>query len=146
MTLSLTNAEALTCCDVIVDSADTGAVAPNPVLRIYNGTPPANVDTALSGNTLLAELAMSNPAFGDAADAAPGAIATAGAISPDTDADVTGTASFFRIMDRQASPVPRIQGAVTATGGGGELELNSIEIQSGAKVEVTSLTVTMPEA
>lgn len=31
------------------------AIGASPILRIYNGTPPANEGSALSGNTLLAE-------------------------------------------------------------------------------------------
>lgn len=144
MTISIANTSALSCCNAIVDAVDVGTTNPSATLVIYSGTPPANVDTALSGNTILAELAMSSPAFGAAADATPGATATASAITDDSSANATGTASFFRILDRDETP--KIQGAVTATGGGGELEINSVAISSGAAVTITSLTVTMPEA
>lgn len=144
MTLSITNAQAIECCDNVVDSCDLGSTDANADLRIYSGTAPANVDASLSGNTLLAQLEMSNPSFGAAVDVTPGARATANAISDDTSADATGTATFFRILDR--NNVPRIQGTVTGTGGGGDMEFNSTSIQSGATVRVTSLTVTMPEA
>jgi hypothetical protein len=144
MTLSIANAQAIQACDVIVDACDLGTTNASATLTIYSGTPPANVDASLSGNTVLAQLAMSNPAFGGAADISPGARATASTITDDSSANATGTASFFRILDRDN--VPRIQGTVTATGGGGELELKSVSINSGVIVEVTSLTVTMPEA
>lgn len=146
MSLGISNTEAITMCDAAVDSVDTDTAQSNPVLRIYDGTPPTQVDDALSGNTLLAELDMSNPAFGGAVDASPGATATANAISDDTAANATGTATFFRIFDRQTVRKARLQGDVTATGGGGELELNSVNIQINARVEISSLTATMPES
>lgn len=144
MTISISNAQAIECCDDVVDSCDLGSTDPQANIAIYDGTPPANVDTGLSGNTLLAELEMSNPAFGGAVDISPGARATANAISDDTSANATGTASFFRILDR--NNVPRVQGTVTAGGGGGDITFNSIAFQSGATVSISSLTITMPEA
>lgn len=140
MTLSIANAQAITCCDAIVDSVDAGA-GPG-ILRIYSGTVPANVDTALGAQVILAELTMSDPAFGAAVDANPGATATADPIADDVSANATGTASFFRIFD--SNGVARIQG--TCGTSGAELILNSVAIQAGALVEVLSLTVTMPEA
>lgn len=143
MTASIPNTSAIAMCDDAVDPADSGSTNPNAKLRIYSGSVPSLCDDGPGAGTLLAELDMSNPAFGNAADAGPGATATAAAISDDTDADDTGTASFFFIVDRDENEV--LLGEVGATGSGKELELNSTAIQAGAKVEVTSLTVTMPE-
>lgn len=140
MTLSIANAQAIQCCDAIVDSVDAGA-GPG-VLRIYSGSVPANVDTALGAQVLLSENTMSDPAFGAAADANPGATATANAIIDDTAANATGNASFFRIFD--SNGVARIQGTVGTSGA--SLIINSVAIQANAKVEILSLTVTVPEA
>lgn len=137
MTYSISNAAAIAACDAVVDLVDVGAGS-NGTLRIYDGTEPTNVDTALSGNTVLAELAMSATAFGAAADGAPGGIATANSISDDTSANATGTATFFRIFDKDDTAV--IQGAV-----GTELTLNSTAIQSGATVSISALTFNFPE-
>lgn len=63
-------------------------------LRLYSGTKPASADTALSGNTLLAELRFGATAFA----ASSGGVATANSITPDSAADATGTASFFRAL------------------------------------------------
>ena len=46
--------------------AVTAAIGTNGIIRIYAGTPPANVGTALSSNPQLAELACSS-AFAAAA-------------------------------------------------------------------------------
>jgi len=140
--VSVANTSALTMADASVDAVDIGSTNPQGTLVIYDGTPPTNVDTALSGNTVLAQLDMANPAFGAAADAAPGGTATANAITDDTSADATGTASFYRILDRDNTPV--LQGTVGTSGA--ELNLNSVSIQSGATVSITSFTITMPEA
>lgn len=141
MTLSINNAQAIQGCDAFVDACDLGSTNAQATLVIYSGTPPTYADNALSGNTVLAQLSMSNPAFGSAVDINPHARATASAISDDTAADATGTASFFRILDR--NNVSRIQGSVGTSGA--ELNLNSVAIQVNALVKVTSLTVTMPE-
>lgn len=152
MTLSIDNASAIEACDAIVDNVDNGTTNAQGTLIIYDdgnsgASIPSLVDDALPGGAVvLAQLDMSNPAFGNAADATPGATATANAISDDTAADATGTAYFFRIVDRDNTPI--IQGLVRASAdpdNGEELVLNSKEIQTNARVEVTSLTVTMPE-
>ena len=141
MTLSIANTSAISACDAIVDACDAGTTNPQATLVIYDGTPPTLNDDALSGNNVLAQLDMSNPSFGNAADAAPGATATANAITDDTAADATGVASFFRILDRDS--VSKVQGSVGTSGA--ELNMNSVNIQVNATVEVTSLTITMPE-
>lgn len=141
MASSISNVAARAACDAVVDLVDGGAGA--GLLRIYSGTIPTDADTALGAQVLLAELTMSDPAFGAAADANPGGRATASAITGDTSANATGTASFYRMVD--SNGVTIVQGSVTATGGGGDLQLNSVAIQSGAAVTVTSFTLTMPE-
>lgn len=141
MTLSINNLQAIQACDVFVDACDLGSGVAQATLVVYSGTPPTFADVGLSGNTVLAQLSMTNPAFGAAADINPHARATAATISDDTAADATGTATFFRILDRNG--VSRIQGSVGTSGA--ELNLNSVAIQINALVRVTSLTVTMPE-
>lgn len=143
MAVSIANAQAITMLDNLVDSCDLGSTDPNATLVIYSGTAPQSPDAALSGNTVLAELEMTNPAFGAAADVNPHAEAAANAISNDTSANATGTASFFRILDRNNTP--RIQGSVTATGGGGDLELVTVSILATQPVQITSLVMRMRE-
>ncbi len=143
MTLFITNAQAIVACDGFVDSADTGTTNPGARILIYAGSIPADADAALGGATLLATLNMTaTTAFGAAVDAGPGAISTAAAISPDTDADATGTAAFFRITDRDNLAI--CQGGVGTSGE--QLNLNTVAIQINAEVSITSMTVTMPES
>jgi hypothetical protein len=138
---SSTNAGTRAALDAIVDLCDAGAAAAK--LRIYSGTVPTDADTALGAQVLLAELTMSDPAFGAAADANPGASASANAISDDTAADATGTASFARIVDSDGNVV--LQLTVSATGGGGELQLNTTSLVANATVRVTALNITHPD-
>jgi hypothetical protein len=107
-------------------------------LRIYSGTAPANADTALSGNTLLAELTLGATAFG----AASAGVVTANAITADSSADATGTPTFFRLFQSNGTSVV-YQG--TAGASGQELNLTGLssgQIVAGGSVSVSSLTIT----
>lgn len=107
-------------------------------LRLYSGTEPATPETALSGNTLLAQLTFGNPAFGSAASG----VATSNAITADSSADASGTATFFRCLKSDGTTVV-YQGTVGTSGA--DLNLNSVAISSGAAVAISSLTVTLPQ-
>ncbi|MFQ5347363.1 MAG: hypothetical protein ACE5ED_05920 [Rhodothalassiaceae bacterium] len=124
--------------DAAVGLIDAGAAAGH--LKVYAGTKPASPNVALTTQTLLADLVFSAPAFGTT-DAS--GVATANAITADASADASGTASFFRIEDSNGVVV--FQGDVTATGGGGDLELATTTITAGVQVSISSLTITVPE-
>lgn len=125
--------------DAGVGLIDAGTAAGK--IKIYSGTKPASVNDVVSGDSLLlAELTMNDPAFG--ATGTDG-VATAGAITGDSSADNTGDAAYFRVEDSNGTAI--FQGDVTATGGGGDLELSSVSIQAGVEVNMTSFTVTVPE-
>jgi len=113
------------------------------VIRFYSGTPPADADTALSGNTLLAELTLSDPSFATATDNAPGALITLDVtpIPEDTSANATGTASFARIFESGGVCIVQL----TAGTSGTEIILNSAAIQAGASVQITAGTILVPE-
>jgi hypothetical protein len=104
-------------------------------LRIYDGTQAATADTALGAQVQLAELTFGNPAFG----ASVAGVATANAITGDTSADASGTATWFRALKSDGSTVI-FDGSVGTSGA--NLNLNSVAISSGAAVSVTSLTYT----
>jgi hypothetical protein len=130
---SITNANRARAADAVCARANSGS------LRIYSGTMPTTADTALSGNTLLSTLPMAATAFG-AANTSTG-VATAAAITSDTNAAATGTATFFRVLETGGTVVV-FQGTVTVTGGGGELQLSSTSIVATGTVSVTGLTYT----
>jgi hypothetical protein len=112
-------------CNALVDLADAGAGAAH--LKIYD-----------SGDVLLADLTMSDPAFGAAA----AGVATASAITDDSSANATGTADYFTIEDSDSNEV--LRGSVGTSGE--DLNLNTTSITAGGTVSVSSLTVTMPAA
>jgi hypothetical protein len=116
-------------------TTDIGA---SGLLRIYDGTPPASVNDALSGNTLLAELALS-------ATFAPGAssgLLVANAITSDSSANATGTATFFRLTTSGGTAI--VQGSVGTVSG--DCIINTISIVSGATVSALSLQFQAPNA
>lgn len=118
--------------DAIAATANSGS------LRIYSGTPPADADAALSGNTLLAQLTLGSTAFG----AASSGVVTANAITADSSADATGTPTFFRILASNGTTVI-YQG--TAGASGQELNLSDLssgQIVAGGSVSISSLTIT----
>lgn len=106
------------------------------LLRIYDGTRPATGGTA---TTLLAELTC-NVTF---APAASSGVLTLNAISNDTSANATGTATWFRIV--QSNGTTHVMDGNVGTSGS-DLNLNSTSIVAGGTVSVTSFTITAGNA
>lgn len=134
---SITSAVAAAMQVALAAAADAGTAA---VVNIYDGTPPADANAALSSNNLLAQLTCSSTMFTATTTANP-SVLTAGTISSDASADSTGTASFFRILTQSAGTVIA-QG--TAGVGSYDLALNTVSITSGSTVSITSATVSLP--
>lgn len=113
------------------------ALAANGYLRVYSGTKPANPQTAITSQTLLAELRFGSTAFG----AASAGVATANAITSDSSADADGTASWARILKSDGTTV-LWDCDVTATGGGGDITFATVSFVAAAVIAITSLTYT----
>jgi hypothetical protein len=107
----------------------------NGYLRIYGGVQPADADTALDGQTLLAELRFGATAF----DPAVLGVALANAITADPDANATGAATWFRALESDGATVG-FDGSVGVADC--DLNMNSTAIQIHAEVRVTSLAYT----
>lgn len=108
---------------------------------VNTGTTDAGGDFVIiesAGPTDLVSIILQDPAFGAAAA---GVITLAGTPLSNT-AGATGTADTFEIRNRDNAVV--IDGTVTATGGGGDVEIDNTSIASGQTVELTSLTWTAP--
>lgn len=110
------------------------AVGASGLLRIYSGTQPTDPDTALAGNTLLAELACS----ATFAPSASGGVLTVNTITDDTSANNTGTATWGTFTTSGGTRLVDFS-VGTATS---DLILNTTSIVSGATVSVTSFTIT----
>jgi hypothetical protein len=122
-------------CDGVVDLLDAGSGA--GTLKLYTGSQPASAGDAPSG-TLLATITLSDPAFGAAASG----VATLAGTPLSGTGVAAGTAGWARLADSAGNTV--FDGAVTATGGGGQVELATTTISVGVTVQITSGTVTMP--
>lgn len=109
----------------------TTAVGASGLLRIYDGSRPA---TGGAATTLLAELTC-NATF---APAASGGVLTLNAITQDSSANASGTATWFRITTSGGTAV--IDGSVGTSGS--DLNLTTTSIVSGQPVSVTSFVIT----
>jgi hypothetical protein len=101
--------------------------------RVNAGASAGTLEFQTSGDVEVATLTFSDPAFGAAA----AGVITANAIT--TDASATGgTIAKARFKDSDSLEV--LACSVTSTGGGGDIELNSVIVSAGQSVSVTSLT------
>lgn len=105
-------------------------------LRIYSGTQPVGPDTALSGQTKLAELRFNATAV--AADT--NGVMTFNAITDDAAADATGTAAWFRALESDGV-TPICDGTVGTADA--NLVLGTVSITANAVVSVTSCVITV---
>lgn len=117
--------------DVIESTIGTSAI-----LRIRTGAAPADCATADSG-TVLATLTLPSDWM---AAASSGSKALAGTWQ-DASADATGTAEHFRVYDSGGSTC-HMQGTITATSGGGDMELDNTSLASGQQFTVSTFTLT----
>jgi hypothetical protein len=106
------------------------------ILRIRTGAAPANCGTADSG-TVLAEMTLPSDWM---AAASSGSKAKAGTWQ-EISANAAGTAEHFRIYD-SGGTVCGLQGTVTATSSGGDMELDNTSIATGQQVTITSFSLT----
>ena len=116
------------------------ALLANGYLRLYSTGQPANADTALSGQTMLAELRFSVTA----APAASAGVITFNAITSAT-AAASNTATWFRCLKSDGTTVV-FDGTVDVAGNTPNLSLNSVVISAGATVSVSSFTHTVAKA
>lgn len=111
-------------------------IGTSAVLKIRTGSVPANCAAADSG-TVLATLTLPSDWM---AAASSGSKAKSGTWE-DTSADATGTAAHFRLYASDGTTC-HAQGTVTATGGGGDMEVDNTSFASGQAFTVTTFTLT----
>lgn len=120
-----------------LDAIETN-VGVSPKLRIYSGGMPANTGTAASG-TLLVEIDLPSDWM---AAAASGTKTKSGTWTTGVGgAANAGTAGYFRLLNTAGSTT-FMQGTITATGGGGDMTLDSISITAGQSVTINTFTLT----
>jgi hypothetical protein len=118
-----------------LDAIET-TVGTSAIIRIRTGAAPANCGTVDSG-TILAELTLPSDWM---ANASGGTKALAGSWQ-DLSANNTGTAAHFRLYD-SAGTTCHLQGTVTATGGGGDMEVSSTSFTAGQSFTINTFTLT----
>jgi len=112
-------------CSNVLTKLDTGAGGAGKIIM------------QTSGAVTVATLNLSATSFG----AASSGTATAAAIASDTNA-VGGTIAKASFQDHASLEI--FNCSVTATGGGGDITLNSVVVSAGQTVTITSLTYSAP--
>lgn len=131
--LRLATAIKTACITPLKTAIDAGGAAAG--IKIYSGTQPATVADAPTGsNLILAELVFSYPC----GTVATGTL-TMGAITQDAAANNSGLARWARIFDSTGAAVADVD--VSTTGGGGTLQLNTVNIVAGGPVLITAFTI-----
>lgn len=118
-----------------LDAIET-AVGVSAILEIRSGAVPANCAAARTGTV---GVTMNLPA--DYMNAASGGTKTKLGTWEDTLADASITAGYFTLYASNGTTV-HAQGTVTATGGGGDLQLTTTTIVVNQPVTVTTFTIT----
>ena len=119
----------------IRDAIDAGSGA--GTIKIYSSPMPTLPSDAITAQTLLGTLTFSDPS-----GATPtGGVFTASAITQDSSADASGTASWARIADSTGATVVDVD--ITATGLGGAMQMNTTSVVIGGPILITALTVSL---
>lgn len=118
-----------------LDAIET-TIGASAVLKIRTGSVPANCATADSG-TVLATLSLPSDWM---AAASSGSKSKSGTWQ-DSSADAPGTAAHFRLYASDGTTC-HLQGTVTVTGGGGDMEVDNTSFASGQSFTVTTFTLT----
>lgn len=132
--------------NALLDGTDVTNIFDSGELHIYSGSQPADADSTEGSGTILAKVVL--PTTGSfAASASSGSLAKAGTWE-DTSADASGTAAWFRLYDSAittgaSTTAIRIDGDVTATSGGGDLELTTTSITSGDAITIDTFTLSI---
>ena len=122
-----------------LDAIET-AISTSPIMRMYNGSLPANCAAALSGNTLLVEGTL--PAdWMNAASSGSKTRSGTWSLAGQSGAGAGTTATIFRIYASDGVTCV-MQGTVTVSGGGGDLTLDNASISSASTVTVNTFTLT----
>jgi hypothetical protein len=133
--LHLSTATRNAACNAVVDAIDEGTGA--GTISIYTDPVADDANSAVPATaTLLATLTFSDPAFAGS-DAG---IALANAITSDTSADNTGTASWARIKDSSGNVIMDCDVETSAS----TIVLNTVSIVAGVTVAITAGSITMP--
>jgi len=103
-------------------------------IRVYDGTRPANADTAVSTQTLLVTFTMANPAGTVTSGVFTGTNPAAAMVA------ASGTAVWARMVDSSAGTV--FDADVGAPSSGSLIEIDNVTLASGGYCTITSFMLT----
>ena len=116
-----------------IDAGDSAGV-----VDVYANTRPTDAATAVGSQTLLGTLTFSDPC-----GTVSGNTLTMSAITQDSAADATGTATWARISSVNSSVKTTVMDIdITATGGGGTMQMNTTNIIVGGPILISSFVMT----
>lgn len=115
-----------------LDGGSSGAT-----IKIYTGTMPTTPETGIGAQVLLGTCTCSDPAAVES-----GGTLTFSAITNDSSADATGTATWARYAD--SSGTACFDGNVGTVGSGAWIEMVTTSIVAGGPIAFTSGTITLP--
>ena len=118
-----------------LDAIET-AIGASPIMKLRSGSAPANCAAARQG-TVLATINLPS----DWLSAASSGSKSKSGTWEDTSADSAGTIGHYEIMDSTDTTCHE-QGTVTATSGGGDMEVDNTSVASGQTITITSYTLT----
>lgn len=118
----------------MLDSIET-SIGTSAVLKIRTGSKPTGTADADSG-TVLATLSLPSDWMAAASSASK---AKSGTWS-DSSADASGTAGHFRVYASDGTTC-HMQGSVTATSGGGDMEVDNVVFAAGQSFSITTFTL-----
>jgi hypothetical protein len=123
--------------NAVVQAIDAGTGNAAGQVLIYTGSQPASPETTATG-TLLATIPFANPAFASAD--ATGLSGLAGGTAISATIAATGTAGWFRVVDRDSHPI--FDGAISTSGS--DMNFDSTSFVSGGTVTISSMTYQTP--
>jgi hypothetical protein len=115
-------------------------IGASAILKIRSGAAPADCATADAG-TVLATLTLPADWMAAASNGSKTKLGT----WEDASADAAGTAAHFRIYE-STGVTCHLQGTVTATGGGGDLEVDNTSFAAGQAFSISTFTLNEPNA
>ncbi len=128
------------------------------VLKIYSGSQPATADAAVTGTLLLTITVGAQPfTAGNCTNGLEFGAAANGMVSKGTSywqgtAVASAEAGWFRLSANGtdgtgvSTTLPRIDGAITETGGGGEIEMSDTTVTSGNVTTIDTFTISLPSS
>ena len=139
--------------DAVLDTGSFKSTFDDGYIRIYDGTPPADADAALAGNTVLVTYSDNDQGIGAGqgldleASAANGSISKAAAQTWKGTAAATSTATFFRYIqsaDTGALSTTEIRIQGTVGGAGADLFVSSTTFTSAVEYTLDLFSITVP--